>query len=46
MGRGVRRAYRFANPMQRKFFLVTRLILIANVLMFMLALIIIVEVLS
>ncbi len=38
--------YRFANPMQRKFFFVTRLILIANFLMFVLALIIVVEVIS
>lgn len=40
----MRRAYRFANPVQRKFYIIQRLILFANIAMFIIGLVIIVEV--
>ncbi len=38
--------YRFANPVQKKFFYVTRLFLVANVVMLVVAMVIVLEVIT
>ncbi len=36
--------YRFANPIQRKFYIIQRMVFFANIVMFIIGLVIIVEV--
>ncbi len=42
----MKKAFRFANPVQKKFFYVTRLILVVNIIMVVLAMVIVLEVIT